>query len=125
VPLGFHPHPGRTHENSPTLQRWVEGVTLSKSRRDGRIPVVFLSRPFGTYSVSAVDPNAEAEPLGYCRMSLRDKGGAKQWKGHSRSNPSGTRQEYLPDEPSPSLQKMLPPFEVLGYLSVHENGAKG
>jgi hypothetical protein len=113
----------RIAQRFSALQRWVEGVTLSKSRRDGRIPVVFLSRPFGTYSVSAVDPNAKA--LGYCRMSLRDKGGAKQSKGHSRSNPSGIRQECLPDEPSPSLQKMLPPFEVLGYLSVHENGAKG
>jgi hypothetical protein len=62
---------------------------------EGTVESGTLPRPsLRDYTASAVDPNAEA--LGYCRMSLRDKGGSKQWKSHPRSNPSGIGLESLP-----------------------------
>jgi hypothetical protein len=63
----------------------------------GRLKPSSIRRPsLRDYPASAVDPNAEA--LGYCRRSLRDKGGAKQWKDHLGSNPSGITLEILPHE---------------------------
>ena len=59
-------------ENSPTLQRWVEGVTLSKSRRDGRIPVAFLSRPFGTIPFRLSIPTLKRWAIVECPSGTRD-----------------------------------------------------
>jgi hypothetical protein len=58
-------------------------------------------------------------------MSLRDKGSAKQWKVIHVQILAALDEECLPYKPTLSFQKMLPPFEVLGYLSGHENGAEG
>ena len=59
-------HPGGMVENSPTFQRWERRRRISSPGRDGRI-----SRPYRDLSTPNAPPNAEA--LGYCRMSLRDK----------------------------------------------------
>src|SRR5690349_21588324 len=70
MPVGCSTHrPGGMAENSPTFQRWDLDNHRVKVPK-GRLTVIEVSRPCGTYCSWTRVPNVET--LGYYRKSLRD-----------------------------------------------------
>jgi hypothetical protein len=104
MPLAFHSHPRGMDENSPMLQRWrpsIGGALVPKGRLNTRtMPGV----PSRLRHLRTWSPNAEA--LGYCRMSLRDKDSARSCNRIRRSNPNGVGHLACCSRPSPNFARI-------------------
>ena len=96
--------PGWAHENSPAFQRWDQAL------RKGRSPVGTTDAPRSFHPSLRDSPNGRWYPsdksLGYCQMSLRDKGkevtdSEQEAKNGGQESKDKRTGDALPDSDTP------------------------